>query len=120
MVTIGETAFYGQQQSYWERANENLARWLSLPHLAPADVAILAPLFPLILFPFILFLPRERPLWDFLPKALTGPYLLYCAFAMWHIHRNGWASTLAAIGAALCIIAIRDRYFRGKKGGEVA
>jgi hypothetical protein len=120
MLTIREADFYARQQGYWERANDNLAAWLHVQHLTPLDVVIVAPLFPLILFPFILWLPRDRPLWDFLPKALTGPYLLYCAFALWHIHRSGWASILAAIGAALCIIAIKDAYILRKSGDETA
>jgi hypothetical protein len=42
-----EEDFY-QHQGYWERANENLARWLGVQHLTTLDVVILMPLVPLL------------------------------------------------------------------------
>ena len=101
--------FYPQQHDYWERANDNLARWLGLQHLTTHDVFILLPLIPLFALLIFWWLPWERWFWRDLPKTISGPYLLYCAFALWHFHARWWLILLVAIiGAGLCAIALKD------------
>jgi hypothetical protein len=104
-----EEDFY-QQQDYWERANDNLARWLGVQHLTTHDVVIILPLIPFFAFLIVWWLPWER-WWRYLPKTISGPYLLYCAFASWHFHAHWWLVSLAAIvGSGLCAIAVKDRW----------
>jgi hypothetical protein len=58
------------------------------------DILILVPLIPLAPFLIIWYLPWESWLWDRLPKRLrklTGPYLIYGAFAAWHFKLHWWA-----------------------------
>jgi hypothetical protein len=107
---IREEDFY-QQQGYWERANDNLARWLGVQQLTTYDVFILLPLIPLFALLIIWWAPWEGWFFRDLPKTISGPYLLYCAFALWHFHAPWWpVALLAIIGAALCAIALRDRW----------
>jgi len=74
------------------------------------DIIILLPLIPL--FPFLVtwWLPWERwNGWSKLPKALVGPYLLYCAFAAWHFHLHWWAVLIVGVwGAAVCIAGAKQ------------
>jgi hypothetical protein len=101
-----EEDFY-QHQGYWERANENLARWLGVQHLTTLDVVILLPLVPLLALGITWWLPWERWLWKNLPKTISGPYLLYCAFALWHFHAHWWLVSLVAIvGAGVSALAV--------------
>jgi hypothetical protein len=103
-------ADFNQQQSYWERVNDNLARWLGVQHLATVDVVILVPL--IVLFAIIItwWLPWER-WWKDLPTIISGPYLLNCAFALWHSHPQWWLVSLAAmIGAGLCALNLKGRW----------
>lgn len=106
-----EQYFYPKQHDYWERANDNLARWLGPPHLTTLDVCIFLPLIPLIALPIFLWLPWEAWFWrEKMPKVIGGPYLLYCAFALWHFHARWWVVLLVVvIGAGLCAIALKDR-----------
>jgi hypothetical protein len=54
--------------------------------------------------------PWEPWVWNNVPKAISGPYLLYCAFALWHFQARWWLVSLVAIvGAARCAIALKDR-----------
>ena len=108
-----EEDFYPKQQDYWDRANDNLARWLGLHHLTTLDHFILLPLIPLITLPFVVWLPWEEWFWrEKTPKYIGGAYLLYCAFALWHFHARWWLILLVAIiGAGLGGIAQKD----GKK-----
>src|SRR5450432_2806542 len=109
-----EEDFY-QHHSYWERATDNLARWLGVPHLTALDVVILLPLFPLLLLAIIWWAPWEPWVWKNVPKAITGFYLLYCAFAFWHFHAPSWLVLLVAIiGAVVCAIALTETHERGK------
>jgi hypothetical protein len=105
-----------QQQGYWERAADNLASWLGLQHLTTLDFLILQPLFPLLALGITWWLPWERWLWKDLPKTISGPYLLYCAFALWHFQVRWWlVSLVAIIGAGLCALALKDIHDRGKR-----
>jgi hypothetical protein len=111
-LKISEEDFY-QQTDYWERANDGLARWLGLQHLAAIDVVILVPLIPLFALLIIWWAPWEPWVWKNVPKAIIGPYLLYCAFAFWHFHAASWVVLLVAvIGAVVCAIAISGRQAR--------
>jgi hypothetical protein len=107
-----EDDFYQQQPGYWERVVDGLGAWLGL-HLTTLDVVILLPLFPLLPVVVTWWLPWERWLWKPLPRKIGGPYLLYCAFALWHFHaRPWWILLVAIIGVGLCAMAYRDD--RGK------
>jgi hypothetical protein len=105
-----EEHFYPKQQGYWERAYDNLARWLGLQHLTTLDVLIRLPLIPLIALPIVLWFPCER--WflrEKVLKTISGPYLLYCAFALWHFHVHWWLVLLVAmVGAGLCAMVLKD------------
>jgi hypothetical protein len=109
-MMIREEDFYPKPQNSWERANDNLAGWLGLQHLTTLDVFILLPLIPLIAFPIVLWFPWENWFWrERMPKQIGGAYLLYCAFAFWHLHAH-WLLVLlvATIGAGLCAVALKD------------
>jgi hypothetical protein len=109
-----EENFY-QHHGYWERAADNLARWLGLPHVSALDVAILLPLFPLLVLCIIWWTPWEPWVWKNVPKTITGPYLLYCAFAFWYFHAHSWLPLLFAIvGVVVCAIALYEIHERGK------
>jgi len=51
------------------------------------DVLIFIPLIPAMCW----FLPWER--WA-IPDKIVGPYLLFCAFAIWHFKQSWWAVLL--------------------------
>jgi hypothetical protein len=105
---------YSQHHGYWERVADNLATWLGLPHVTALDVVILLPLFPLLVLGIIWWAPWEPWVWKSVPKTITGPYLLYCAFAFWHFHAHSWLVLLVAIiGAAVCAVALKEIYGRG-------
>jgi hypothetical protein len=111
-LKISEEDFY-QQTGYWERANDGLARWLGVQHLAAIDVVILVPLIPLFGVFIIWWAPWEPWVWKNVPKVIIGPYLLYCAFAFWYFHAASWIVLIVAvIGAVVCAIAINGRQAR--------
>lgn len=111
-----EGDFYLPRASYWEQGADNLARWLGLPHLSAVDVFILLPLFPLLVIALIWWAPWEPWVWKNVPKTISGPYLLYCAFAFWHFHAHWWWVLLAAmLGAAVCGAALKEIHDRGKR-----
>jgi hypothetical protein len=105
---------YYQHHGYWERVADNVARWLGLPHVTALDVVILLPLFPLLVLGIIWWAPWEPWVWKNVPKTITGPYLLYCAFACWHFHAHSWLVLLVAIiGVAVCAAALKEIHGRG-------
>src|SRR5579863_6730046 len=71
---------------------------LKAPILYPAstlDVLILVPVIPLVFILVTCWLPWERWLsWDELPNRILGPYLLYAAFAAWHVKLPWWSAGL--------------------------
>ena len=103
-----EEEFY-RQPSYSQRESDNLDRFLGL-HLTTLDVVILLPLIPLLPFLVTWWLPWERWIpWRKLPKAVVGPYLLYCAFAAWHFNMHWWVVLIPAIlGTAVCAAALKQ------------
>jgi hypothetical protein len=108
-----EEDFY-QHHSYSERVADNLARWLGVPHVTALDVVILLPLFPLLVISIIWWAPWE-PGCGNVPKATTGSYLLYCAFAFWHFHAPSWlVLLLAIIGVVVCAIALKETHDGGQ------
>jgi hypothetical protein len=110
-----ESAFYQVRPGYWEQGADNLARWLGLPHLTVLDVVILLPLFPLLVVAIIMWAPWEPWVWKNVPKMITGPYLVYCAFAFWHFHWSWWAvSGFAFFGAGICALALKEMHDRRK------
>ena len=73
------------------------------------DVLIFIPLIPAI--PVIAFwiLPWERWIPKIIPKKIIGPYLLYCAFAIWHFRQPWWiVSFIGLWGITISAIAIVD------------
>lgn len=73
------------------------------------DVLIFIPLIPAI--PVIAFwpLPWERWIPKKIPKKIIGPYLLYCAFAIWHFKQPWWiVSMVGLVGIAVSAAAIFD------------
>ena len=110
-----EADFYQQRPSYWGQVTDNLARWLGLQHLTVLDVAILLPLFPLLIIAVIVWMPWESWVWKNVPKTIIGTYLLYCAFAFWHFHAHGWLVLVVAIaGVGVCSIALKEIHDRRK------
>jgi hypothetical protein len=112
-MPISEEDFYPRQQSWWDQVADNLARWLGQPHVTVLDVAILLPLFPLLVLFIIWWAPWEPWVWKNVPKKITGPYLVYCAFAFSHFHANSWLVILVAIiGVVICAIALKEIHDR--------
>jgi hypothetical protein len=73
------------------------------------DVLIFIPLLPAI--PVIAFwvLPWELWLPKTIPNKIIGPYLLYCAFAVWHFKQPWWiVSMVGLVGIAVSAAAVFD------------
>ena len=80
----------------------NLIAGASLVSARTVDVLIFLPLIPA----FIWFLPWER--WK-IPNKIIGPYLLYCAFAIWHFKQWSWIVPLfGLLGIAVSASAVFD------------
>ena len=104
-----EADFYSHQ-SYGERAADNLAKWLGLPHLTTLDAVIILPLLPALVILISWWLPWEGWLWKRFPKIISGPYFLYCALVLWHFRTPWWAIFIAAAaGSVLSLAAILER-----------
>jgi hypothetical protein len=73
------------------------------------DVLIFIPLIPAIPVIALWPLPWERWVPKILPKKIIGPYLLYCAFAIWHFKQTWWLVSFVALwGATGSVMAIFD------------
>lgn len=73
------------------------------------DVLIFIPLIPAIPVIALWPLPWERWVPKLLPKKIIGPYLLYCAFAIWHFKQPWWLVSFAALwGVTVSAMAIFD------------
>jgi hypothetical protein len=87
-----------------------VARFFQDPEAAmrAIDIIILAPVIPLLPIAITWWLPWERWIpWEKVPPLFAGPYVLYCAFVVWHFHMSVWlVLAIAIIGAAVCIIAV--------------
>jgi hypothetical protein len=115
-----EEDLYRQDHGYWQQVADNLSKWLGLPHLTALDVAIALPLFPWLLIAIIVWAPWEPWVWKNVPKTITGPYLLYSAFAFWHFHaRWWWVLPTAALGVAICGVAVNEVYSRRAGGRDL-
>jgi hypothetical protein len=75
----------------------------------PVDVLIFIPLIPAIPVIATWFLPWERWIPDKIANKIIGPYLLYCAFAIWHFKQLWWTVLLVGLmGIAISAAAIFD------------
>ena len=80
------------------------------------DVLIFIPLIPAIPVIATWFLPWEFWIPKKIPNTITGPYLLYCAFATWHFKWSSWFVVMVSLwGIAVSVIAI----FESKKARMV-
>jgi hypothetical protein len=71
------------------------------------DVLIFIPL--ILAIPPFGFLPWERWIPDRIANKIIGPYLLYCAFAIWYFKQVWWAVLLVGLmGIATSAAAIFD------------
>jgi hypothetical protein len=70
------------------------------------DVLIAIPVIPLVPMFITWWLPWERWIpWGKVPKLLSGPYLLYVAFAAWHFHAHDWfVLILIVVGVILTVM----------------
>jgi hypothetical protein len=92
-----------------KRAAYNLSTGTSLVSARTVDVLIFVPLIPAI--PVIAFwvLPWERWIPKIVPNTIIGPYLLYCAFAIWHFKQPSWAVLFVGLfGIAVSGAAVFD------------
>jgi hypothetical protein len=100
------------QHTYWEQVLSNVGHWLGFP-VTSLDFIILVPLVPLLSLGLVMWLPWEQWLWKHLPKQISGPYLLYVAFALWHFHVHWWWVFIAAVGGlvmtGIALIEYRQR-----------
>lgn len=73
------------------------------------DVLFFIPLIPAIPVIATWFLPWERWIPRKVPNKIIGPYLLYCAFAVWHFKQPWWLIVLIALwGIVVCVVAFFD------------
>lgn len=73
------------------------------------DVLLFIPLIPAI--PVVAFwpLPWERWIPKLVPEKIIGPYLLYCAFAIWHFKQSRWGVLMIGLmGIGVSAAAIFD------------
>ena len=71
------------------------------------DVLIFIPLIPAIPVIATWFLPWQRWIPKKIPKKIIGPFLLYCAFAIWHFKQPWWIVSMAGLGGiAVSAVAI--------------
>ena len=73
------------------------------------DVLILIPLMPAI--PVIALWPLSWERWipKIVPEKIVGPYLLYCAFAIWHFKQPWWVVLIVGLmGIGVSTAAIFD------------
>jgi hypothetical protein len=81
----------------------------SLVSAKTVDVLIFIPLIPAIPVIATWFLPWERWIPDKIANKIIGPYLLYCAFAIWHFKQLWWAVLLVGLmGITISAAAIFD------------
>jgi hypothetical protein len=75
------------------------------------DVLIFIPLIPAIPVIALWPLPWERWIPKKIPKKISGPYLFYCAFAIWHLKQPWWIVSMAGLGgiavSAMAIFELR-------------
>lgn len=74
-----------------------------------ADILIFISLIPAIPVFVFWMLPWERWIPKIIPEKIIGPYLLYCAFAVWHFKHSWWiVFTVGLTGIAVSAGAIFD------------
>jgi len=70
------------------------------------DVLIFIPLIPGVIG---FWLPLERWIPDKMQNKIIGPYLLYCALAIWHFKERWWLALMAGLlGVGVSAAAIFD------------
>jgi hypothetical protein len=75
----------------------------------PVDVLIFIPLIPAIPVIALWPLPWERWIPKKIPNKIIGPYLLYCAFAIWHFKQPWWLVSFVGLwGISVSAMAIFD------------
>jgi hypothetical protein len=73
------------------------------------DVFVFLPLIPAIPVIATWFLPWERWIPRKIPNKIIGPYLLYCAFAVWHFKQPRWIAVFISLwGIVVCVMAFFD------------
>jgi Protein of unknown function (DUF3592) len=73
------------------------------------DVLIFIPLIPAIPVIATWFLPWERWIPRKVPNKVIGPYLLYCAIAVWHFKEPWWLILFITLwGIVVCVLAFFD------------
>jgi hypothetical protein len=64
------------------------------------DIIVLIPVIPVLLLLPLWWLPWESWIWIRLPnplRVLSGPYLLYVAFAAWYFKEPIWTVSITAV-----------------------
>src|SRR4029077_14381127 len=87
---------------------DNLSAEASLVSARTSDVLIFVLLIPAI--PVVAFwtLPWERWIAK-IPNTIIGPYLLYCAFAIWHFKQPWWIVLwVGLLGMPVSAVAVFD------------
>ena len=89
------------------------------------DVLIFFPLLPASPVIATWFLPWEQWIPRKVPNKIIGPYLLYCAFALWHFKQPSWLTVpIALLGIVVCVMAFFDvrksRQLREARGWPIA
>jgi len=73
------------------------------------DVLIFIPLIPAVPVIAFWFLPWERWIPKVTSNKVIGPYLIYCAFAIWYFKQPWWIVLMAGVlGITFCAAAIFD------------
>ena len=73
------------------------------------DVLVFVPLIPALPVLITWYLPWERWIPKKIPKAILGPYLLYCAFGSWYFKMPWWLVAVVVIwGIAISVIAVYE------------
>lgn len=69
------------------------------------DILIAIPVIPLVPIFITWWLPWERWIpWGKLPKLVSGPYLLYAAFAAWRFHAGAWFVLIVVVAGVVLTV----------------
>jgi len=83
-------------------------------NLTATDALVLVPLLPLAPLVLTWWLPWDRWIkFEDVPTRITGPYLLYCAFAAWYFRLPFWViAVLLVSGIAFSVVAVHSALTR--------
>jgi len=99
----------GRKIAAWPLQLYNLSAGASLVSARTIDVLIFIPLIPAIPVVALWPLPWHRWIPKVILNKIIGPYLLYCAFAIWHFKQPWWfVSLVGLLGMAVSAAAIFD------------